>query len=54
MDKVNNIKSAIASASLDANNSKALSLLKEKCVVQFKVNPLLRKGRRLNKTTSLQ
>ena len=29
MDKVNNIKSAIASANLDANNSKSVKLLKE-------------------------
>ena len=40
MDKVNNIKSAIASARLDVNNSKSLKLAEGRSSSNSKVNPV--------------
>ena len=40
MDKVNNIKSAIASARLDVNNSKSVNLAEGRSSSNSKVNPV--------------
>ena len=52
MDKVNNIKSAIASASLDVNNSKSVKLDEGRSASNSKVNPATQ-GRQNKLNTSL-
>ena len=52
MDKVNNIKSAIASARLDVNNSKSVKLDEGRSSSNSKVNPV-KQGTQANLDTSL-
>ena len=52
MDKVNNIKSAIASASLDVNNSKSVKLDEGRSASNSKVNPATQ-GKQNKLNTSL-